>query len=148
MSGLVEPHLEGDEGAALHGGRPLGLDKGCLGRFRLLLQLLQAVALRGLFLGCPLQLGVAINGGSLLGLQLLLSLLELAGLGGLLILEGLQLSLHYVTPLRGIIGFLPRQVTLDSGYTGHLPGLLLGHRGLTPGRSNTRIGQEPPRDQL
>ena len=72
LQSLVKPRLEGDEGAALHGARCLGLGKGRLGRFHFLLQPLQAVVLRGLLLGCLLQLGVAIDDGSLLGLQLLL----------------------------------------------------------------------------
>ena len=138
----MEPRLEGGKGVALHDGRFFVHGKGRPGRLRILLQLCQAAMLRSLFQDCLLQRSISIGNGSLLGLQLLLSLLELAGLGGLSILKSLQLSLHRAAPILGFRGLLSRQVMLDSSHAKHLLGLLRR----APRRLDRRVGLEPSRD--
>ena len=67
----------------------------------LLLQLAQAVPLRGLVSGRLGQLGVAIGKHRLMVLELLLLLLQLLGVGSLLLAESFQFTLLLITALLG-----------------------------------------------
>ena len=110
------------------------LGVGRLGQLRLFLQLPQAAPLRGLLLGCLLQLGVMIGERSLSSLELLLLLLKPTGAGGLLFAEGLQLGFHCGAALLGRHCVGQRRVASCCGLTGLLPSLRDGSLGLALGR--------------